>query len=129
MMSKQHTVLVVDDEENIRKILAYNLQLHGIEVYQAENGLKGIEIAREKKPDVIILDWMMPEMDGMEVLSELEKDEGTKDIPVIMLTAKKMMNDVGAALLKGANDYIIKPFEPEEVGEMVRCKLGSLIKN
>ncbi len=129
MMSKQNTVLVVDDEENIRTILAYNLQPHGFEVYQAENGLKGLEIAREKIPDVIILDWMMPEMDGLEMLSELRKDEETKDIPVIMLTAKGVMTDVGQALYRGADDYILKPFEPEELAEIVSSKIENLIKS
>ena len=128
-MSKKYSVLVVDDEEHILNILAYNLRLDGLEVYLAEDGPKGLEIAREKKPDVIILDWMMPEMDGLEVLSELEKDEETKDIPVIMLTAKKMMLDVGQALYQGAADYILKPFEPEELVEIVRGKIESMIKS
>jgi len=128
-MTKKNSVLVIDDEEHIRNILAYNLQLDGFEVYLVEDGPTGLEIAREKKPDVIILDWMMPEMDGLEVLSELGKDEGTKDIPVIMLTAKKMMLDVGQALYQGAADYILKPFEPEELVEIVRRKLKSMVKS
>jgi len=128
-MTKKNSVLVIDDEEHIRNILAYNLQLDGFEVYLVEDGPTGLEIAREKKPDVIILDWMMPEMDGLEVLSELEKDEGTKDIPGIMLTAKKMMLDVGQALYQGAADYILKPFEPEELVEIVRRKLKSMVKS
>ena len=128
-MSEKNTVLVVDDDENSRKILDYKLQSYGFEVYQAENGLKGLEIVREKKPDVIILDWMMPEMDGLEVLSELEKDERTKDIPVIMLTAKEDMLDVGKALYHGADDYILKPFEPEDVAERVRSIIENKIKS
>ena len=128
-MSKKYSVLVVDDEENIRIVLAYTLRLNGFEVYLAKDGLTGLEIAREKKPDVIVLDWMMPEMDGLQVLSELEKDEGTKDIPVIMLTAKGTMLDVGQALYQGAVDYILKPFEPEELAEIIRCKLERLVKN
>jgi len=128
-MTKKNSVLVIDDEEHILNILAYNLQLDGLEVYLAEDGPTGLEIAREKKPDVIILDWMMPEMDGLEVLSELGKDEGTKDIPVIMLTCKKMMLDVGQALYQGAADYILKPFEPEDLVEIVRRKLESMIKS
>lgn len=128
-MTKRNSVLVIDDEEHIRNILVYNLQLDGLEVYLAEDGPAGLEIAREKKPDVIILDWMMPEMDGLQVLSELEKDEGTKDIPVIMLTAKKMMLDVGQALYQGAADYILKPFETEELVEVVRGKIESMVKS
>ncbi len=128
-MSKKYSVLVVDDEENIRIVLAYTLRLNGFEVYLAKDGPTGLEIAREKKPDVIVLDWMMPEMDGLEVLSELEKDEGTKDIPVIMLTAKSMMLDVGKALYHGADDYILKPFEPEELAEIVSSKIENMVKS
>ena len=128
-MTKRNSVLVVDDEEHILNILEYNLQLDGFEVYLAEDGPTGLEIAREKKPDVIILDWMMPGMDGLQVLSELEKDEGTKDIPVIMLTCKKMMLDVGQALYQGADDYILKPFEPDELVEIVRRKLERMVKS
>ncbi len=128
-MSKKYSVLIVDDEENIRIVLAYTLRLNGFEVYLAKDGLTGLEIAREKKPDVIVLDWMMPEMDGLEVLSELENDEGTKEIPVIMLTAKGMMLDVGQALYHGATDYILKPFEPDELVEIVQGKIESMVKN
>ena len=128
-MSKKYSVLVVDDEENIRIILAYTLRLDGFEVYLAKDGLTGLELAREKKPDVIVLDWMMPEMDGLEVLSELENDEGTKEIPVIMLTAKGMMLDVGQALYQGAADYVLKPFEPDELAEVIRSKIESMVKN
>ena len=128
-MSEKISVLVVDDEEHIRNILEYNLRLEGFEVYLAENGRTAIEHARQKKPDVILLDWMMPEMDGLEVLSELKRDKTTENIPVFMLTAKGMANDVGKALLRGADDYIVKPFEPEELGEMVKHKLESTVKN
>ena len=128
-MSEKISVLVVDDEEHIRNILEYNLRLEGFEVYLAENGRTAIEHARQKKPDVILLDWMMPEMDGLEVLSELKGDKTTEHIPVFMLTAKGMSSDVGKALLRGADDYIVKPFEPEELGEIVRRKLESTVKN
>ncbi len=127
-MSKKISVLVVDDEEHIRNILEYNLRLEGFEVYLAENGRTALERARQKKPDVILLDWMMPEMDGLEVLSELKRDKTTEHIPVFMLTAKGMSSDVGQALLKGADDYIVKPFEPEKVGEIVRYILAPLKK-
>ncbi len=128
-MSEKIPVLVVEDEEHIRNILEYNLKLNGFEVYLAENGLVGLELARQTKLEVILLDWMMPGMDGLEVLSELEKDEETKDIPVIMLTAKKMMLDVGQALYQGAADYILKPFEPDELAEVIRRKIESMVKN
>ncbi len=128
-MSRRFSVLVIEDEEHIREIVGYNLRLCGFEVYLAEDGPTGIDIATSKKPDVILLDWMMPGMDGLQVLDKLKADQRTEGIQVIMLTVKRMMNDVGTALLRGADDYILKPFEPEEVGEVVRCKLEGLAKN
>ena len=127
-MSEKISVLVVDDEEHIRNILEYNLELHGFKVYQAEDGPTGLELAREKKPGMILLDWMLPGMDGLKVLEKLKADQRTKSIPVFMLTAKRMMHDVGKALYAGADDYIVKPFEAEELGEVLRHKLESIVK-
>ena len=122
-MSEQISVLVVDDEQHIRSILEYNLKLDGFEVYVAEDGHKGLELAREKMPGVILLDWMLPEMDGLEVLSELKKDERTEHIPVFMLTAKAMMQDIEQALCEGADDYISKPFDPKQLGSTIKKKI------
>ena len=127
-MSEKISVLVVDDEEHIRNILEYNLRLEGFEVYLAEDGPTGLNIATTKEPDVILLDWMLPGMDGLKVLEKLKADQRTKSIPVFMLTAKRMMNDVGKALYAGADDYIVKPFEAEELGEMVRRKFENIVK-
>ncbi len=123
MMNRRISVLVVDDEEHIRRVLEYNLRLDGFEVYLAENGSRAIELAQEIKPDVILLDWMMPEMDGLEVVSKLKQDKTTKNIPVFMLTAKGMMVDVGQALCEGADDYITKPFDPMQLGKTIKKKL------
>ena len=122
-MSKKISVLVIEDEEHIRTVLEYNLRLDDFEVYLAAEGRTGLEVAREKKPDVILLDWMMPDMDGLKVLSELNCDEKIKNIPVFMLTAKGMMEDVGRALYEGADDYITKPFDPMQLGEIIKKKL------
>lgn len=127
-MNKRIPLLVIEDEEHIRMVLEYNLKLDGFEVYLAADGPSGLELAREKRPKVILLDWMMPEMDGLKVLSELKYDERTKDIPVFMLTAKGMMRDVGRALYEGADDYITKPFEPVELGEIIKKKLERRMK-
>ena len=127
MMSEQISILAVEDEEHIRNILKYNLKLDGFEVYVAENGRKGLELARQKIPGVILLDWMLPEMTGLEVLSELKKDVQTKDIPVFMLTAKAMASDLEQALREGANDYITKPFDPAKLGQMIKSKLENLV--
>ena len=128
-MDRRFSVLVIEDEEHIRKIVEYNLRLDGADVYLAEDGPIGIDIATSKKPDFILLDWVLPGMDGLKVLEKLKADQRTKGIPVVMLTVKRMMTDVGKALYAGADDYILKPFEPEELGEMVRRKLESMVKN
>ena len=93
--------MVVEDEAHIRRVLEYNLKLDGFEVYLAEDGAIGLKLAREKNPDVILLDWLMPEMDGLRVLKELRNDGSTAHIPVFMLTAKGMLNDVTQALKWG----------------------------
>jgi len=122
-MGNKILVLIVEDEEHIRKIVEYNLKADGFEVYMAEDGQSGLEMALEHKPDVILLDWMMPEMDGVDVLKELRTNEKTEDITVFMLTAKTMMDDVGDAFHAGADDYITKPFNPKLLGESIRKKL------
>lgn len=122
-MSEQISVLVVEDEEHIRTVLEYNLKLDGFEVHLAADGVSGLEVAREIRPDLVLLDWMLPDMDGLKVLSELKNDETTSHIPIFMLTAKGMMSDVGKALYEGADDYITKPFDPMELGEIIKKKL------
>ncbi len=128
-MSEKIPVLVVEDEEHIRNILEYNLKLDGFEVYLAEDGLTGLELARRKELEVILLDWMMPEMNGLEVLSELKNDKRTEHIPVFMLTAKAMTDDLAQALQLGADDYIAKPFDPVTLGQIIRQKLENLVKS
>jgi DNA-binding response OmpR family regulator len=121
-MAEINNILVIEDEEHIRTILKYNLELDGFKVCLAEDGLTGLDAARENKPDLILLDWMMPGLDGLQVLSELKQDERTKDIPVFMLTAKSMMAEVGRALYEGADDYITKPFDVIELGQIIKDK-------
>ena len=122
-MSEQIMVLVVEDEPHIRKVLEYNLKLDGFGVYQAEDGAVGLSMAREKHPDVILLDWLMPQISGLNVLALLKSSDDTKHIPVFMLTAKGMLSDVTEALEKGADDYITKPFNPMQLGKIIREKL------
>lgn len=122
-MNKKISVLVIEDEKDVRKVLEYNLKSDGFYVYSAADGPAGLKIAGEKRPDVILLDWVMPKMNGLEVLSELRHDERTKDIIVFMLTAKNMMDDVSTALANGANDYIPKPFDGAELGQRIMSML------
>ena len=118
-MNKEISILIIEDEKDIRKVTEYNLKLDGFKVYSAADGVAGLKIARRKKPDVILLDWVMPKMNGLEVLSKIRRDEITKDIIVFMLTAKNMMDDISTALANGADDYIPKPFEGAELGQRI----------
>ena len=122
-MNKKISVLVIEDEKDIRKVLEYSLNSDGFDVYSAADGPAGLKIAGEKRPDVILLDWVMPKMNGLEVLSALRHDERTKDIIVFMLTAKNMMGDVSTALANGANDYIPKPFDGAALGQRIMSML------
>ena len=127
-MSEQITILVVEDEAHIRRVLEYNLKLDGFEVYLAEDGATGLKLARENSPDLILLDWLMPVMNGLQVLAELKTDSSTEHIPVFMLTAKGMLNDVTQAIEMGADDYITKPFNPIQLGKTIREKLEKCAK-
>jgi DNA-binding response OmpR family regulator len=127
-MSEQITILVVEDEAHIRRVLEYNLKLDSFEVYLAEDGAAGLKLARENNPDVILLDWLMPVMGGLQVLAELKADSSTEHIPVFMLTAKGMLNDVTQAVEMGADDYITKPFNPIQLGKTIREKLEKCAK-
>ncbi len=108
-------VLVVDDEEHIRRILKFQLQRSGYEVITAQNGREALVLAKEQMPDLIILDLMMPLMDGLEVCTRLKTDFQTSHLPIIMLTAKSDMQDKIKGLENGANDYLIKPYSNEEL--------------
>jgi len=124
MTQKANTILLVEDEDHIRTVVEYNLKHDGFDVYKAEDGAIGLELARRVLPDVILLDWMMPEMDGLEVLTELKRDKSTAHIPVFMLTAKGMAGDMEKAFELGADDYITKPFDPRLLGRTIRRKLN-----
>ena len=115
-----HTVLVVDDETDILELVAFNLERQQFHVLTADNGISAVQIAKEKLPDMIVLDLMLPGMDGFSVYKELRADPRTSSIPVLMLTAKGEVNDRIAGLELGADDYVTKPFSPKEL--MLRVK-------
>jgi len=117
---KNGLIQVVDDNERNINICREILEFADFDVVFAENGKAGLELAISKKPDVILLDIMMPVMNGMEMLEELKKDDSLQHIPVLMLTAKSSTGDVVAALTSGANDYLIKPFSDEELEARVK---------
>lgn len=113
-MSKRR-ILVCDDDDMLVELLRYRLSARGYEVLTAHNGGEGLEIARSERPDAIVLDAMMPVMDGYQVLRQLRADAEFAAIPVIMLTARRQEQDIVGALELGANDYLVKPFIPEEL--------------
>ncbi|MGA2679698.1 MAG: response regulator [Sedimentisphaerales bacterium] len=127
-MSEQFTILIVEDEAHIRRVLEYNLKLDGFEVYLAEDGATGMKLAHEKNLDLILLDWLMPVMNGLQILAKLKADSSTEHIPVFMLTAKGMISDVTQAIEMGADDYITKPFNPIQLGKTIREKLEKCAK-
>jgi len=128
-MDKRISVLVIEDEANNRKALKYNLEKDSFEVYLAADGKAGLAIARKEKLQLILLDWMMPEMDGLEVLAKLKSDTRTEQIPVFMLTGKNMMDNLSQAFNAGAVDYITKPFDPEQLGQRIAGMLEVLVKS
>ncbi len=109
----KHNVLVVDDEEDILELVQYNLEKGGYTVQRADNGTDAVSTTRRLLPDLILLDLMLPGLDGFEVCSVLKNDMKTRDIPIIMLTAKGSEADVVRGLELGADDYITKPFSPK----------------
>lgn len=113
-------ILVVDDEESIRKIIAFQLKKAGYETMLGKNGREGVEMARTNLPDLILLDLMMPELDGHQVVELLKADYITSQIPIIILTAKFAKADRMAGLSAGVNDYLTKPFEMTELLVRIR---------
>ena len=117
-------VLVVDDEAPIRLLCRVNLEAEDMEVLEAADGISGVETARSERPDVILLDVMMPGMDGWQVAESLIDDEETKHIPLIFLTARAELRDRAKGLELGGIDYITKPFNPVELASDVRRLLA-----
>ncbi len=113
-------ILVVDDEEHIRRILQFQLENHGFQVKTAENGEVALEMVHRESPDLIILDLMMPKIDGFEVCKRIRDNFQTSQIPIIMLTAKSDLPDKIKGLSGGANDYLVKPYSNEELILRVR---------
>lgn len=108
-------ILIVEDEKDLIKLLEYNLKKAGFEVVSALDGPEAIKLAREKKPDLVILDIMLPSLEGTEVCKMLKQDESTTNIPIIMLSAKGEEVDRIVGFELGADDYITKPFSPREL--------------
>jgi two-component system alkaline phosphatase synthesis response regulator PhoP len=126
---KKH-ILVVDDEEDILELVEYNLRKAGFEVSTLASGSPVIAVTREKLPDLIVLDLMLPGLDGHELCSLLRNDPKTRAIPIVMLTAKSQETDVVVGLDLGADDYITKPFSPKVLVARVQAvlrRIGDLL--
>lgn len=117
------TIAIVEDEANIVELIKYNLDREGYRTISANNGRKGLELIRQELPDLVILDLMLPEMDGLSVCKQLRSDAQTKSIPIIILTAKSEEADRVLGLEMGADDYVTKPFSPRELVARVRAVL------
>lgn len=116
-------ILVVDDEANIRELVRFNLEKEGFLVIEAVDGVTAINTVRTEKPDLVVLDLMLPALDGLEVCRVLKKDVATSGIPVIMLTAKGEEIDKVLGLEMGADDYLTKPFSPRELLARIKAVL------
>lgn len=121
-MAKEH-ILIVEDEEDIRELIHYNLSREGYHVSEAGTGEAGLRIARERKPDLMILDLMLPGIDGLEVCRMVKSDSDLRDVPVIIVTARGEEPDIVTGLELGADDYVTKPFSPRVLVARVRAVL------
>ncbi|HEX5631905.1 MAG TPA: response regulator [Gemmatimonadales bacterium] len=119
-----HRILVVDDEPDITALVAYHLAKGGYRVSTAANGADALKSAREERPDIVVLDLMLPGLSGYEVLQELRKREETRDVGVILLTARREEADRIRGLSLGADDYLTKPFSPHELA----LRVGALLR-
>lgn len=123
MNASQPHVLIIEDEPSQREVLTYNLTAEGYRVTPAENGEDGLLCVAEDAPDVIVLDWMMPNLSGIEVCRRLKISPDTRAIPVIMLSAKSEEVDKVRGLETGADDYVVKPYSLSELMARVRTQL------
>ena len=124
-MPGQKRILVTDDDPVILRLLQVNLELEGYDVLLAHHGEEAYELAVAEHPDLIILDIMMPRMDGYETCEKLKATETTKDIPIVFLSAKAQQSDIEKGKEYGVSDYLTKPFDPTELLDVVERLIGA----
>ena len=122
-------ILIVEDEKDIRDLIIYALQAKGYETISADDGEKALKMLKENKPDLVILDWMLPSVSGLEICRNIRRDENIKNIPIIMLTAKITEDDKILGLDSGADDYVTKPFSTAELASRVKAILRRTERN
>jgi DNA-binding response OmpR family regulator len=117
-------VLIIDDDSFVREILAFKLEQAGFEVHSEADGEAGLAAAQDLSPDLILLDWMMPRLTGLEVCQRLRETPETSQVAVILLTAKAQESDLQRGFAAGADDYIVKPFSPPELASRIQAVLA-----
>ena len=120
---KRQTIVVIEDERDILDLIQYNLEREGFRVIASRNGDEGLDTVRRSSPDLVLLDLMLPGLDGLEICRRLKGDSLTRSLPVVMVTAKGEESDVVLGLGVGADDYITKPFSPKELVARVKAVL------
>ena len=118
-----HHIVCIEDEEDIQEIIAFNLERAGYQVSLADNGSDGLELVRATRPDLVLLDVMLPGLNGMQVCKQLKSDAATSSIPILMLSARSEETDIIKGLTDGADDYITKPFSPAELVARIQVAL------
>jgi DNA-binding response OmpR family regulator len=121
---EQPVVLAADDDEDILALVAFRLERSGYTVIQARDGQEALDLALNEKPDLAVLDVMMPKLDGFELTRRLRSEEATSRMPIILLTARAQDADVAQGFEAGADDYLRKPFSPQELRTRVQAILG-----
>ena len=121
-------ILVVEDEPSLQKLLEYQLKRIGHEIVVVANGQQALASVKSDRPDLVLLDVMLPVMGGFQVLRQLQEDKNTSNIPVIMLSAKGQQHDIAAGIEKGVFDYITKPFNIPNLAERIEKALASIEK-
>ena len=117
-------ILIAEDEPDIRDLIRFTLQFAGYEVFAGSNGEEGYELAKQEKPDIVLMDVRMPKMTGYEACRKIKADPELKDTPVIFLSAKGQEAEIQSGLDAGADEYLLKPFAPDQLTERIREMLA-----
>jgi DNA-binding response OmpR family regulator len=117
-------ILIVEDDHTTVQLIEFLLKKNNFGVLIAYDGVEALQICKEEKPDLILMDVMMPKMDGIEAIEKLKEDENTQDIPIVILSALGQEMDVMRGLQAGASGYIVKPFSPQELLDEIKAKLA-----
>jgi DNA-binding response OmpR family regulator len=121
-----YKILSIEDTTSFRRLIKMTLEFEGYEVFEAEGGRRGLELARAQTPDLILLDLMMPDLSGLEVCQELKKDARLRKIPIVLLSSSDDSDEIESCLQLGAQDYLLKPFRPAMLLDIVRKNVNAV---